>query len=210
MSKNANFIVAGAMTALLAMTLAAPSALAQQVASRDPNAVTAGTYKVEPYHTQVTFSVSHFGFTDFSGFLSGGSGTLLIDPATAAASKLEISIPAASILTPAQVLDDMLKSDQWFDAAKYPNATFVSTKVTPTAPDAATVTGKLTLHGVTKQINLKTRLIGSGTNPMDKSFNVGFEAVGKIRRSDFGIRQYLPLVGDEVALKIAGGFVLQQ
>ena len=76
MSKKINFAVAGAMIALVAMTAAAPQAIAQQVASRDPNAVTAGTYKVEPYHTQVTFSVSHFGFTDFSGFLSGGSGTL--------------------------------------------------------------------------------------------------------------------------------------
>ena len=172
--------------------------------------MTAGTYKVEPYHTQVTFSVSHFGFTDFSGFLSGGSGTLQIDPATTSASRLEISLPVSSVLTTAPVLDDMLKSDQWFDAAKYPNATFVSTKVTPTAPDSATVTGKLTLHGVTKQVTLKTRLVGSGTNPMDKTFNVGFEAVGKIKRSDFGIKQYLPLVGDEVALKIAGAFVLQQ
>jgi polyisoprenoid-binding protein YceI len=74
----------------------------------------------------------------------------------------------------------------------------------------ATITGKFTLHGVTKQDTLKARLIGSGTNPMDKTYNVDFDAIGKIRRSDFGIKQYLPLVGDEVTLKIAGAFVLQQ
>jgi polyisoprenoid-binding protein YceI len=209
MSMKINFVVAGAMTALLAMTASAPSAIAQQVSSHDPNAVTAGTYKVEPYHTQVTFSISHFGFTDFSGFFSGAAGTLQIDPATAAASRLEVSIPVGSVLTTTPALDDMLKSDQWFDAAKYPNATFVSTKVTPT-PDSATISGKFTLHGVTKQVTLKARLVGSGTNPMDKTFNVGFEAVGKIRRSDFGIKQCLPLVGDEVTLKIAGAFGLQQ
>jgi polyisoprenoid-binding protein YceI len=210
MSMKINLVVAGAMAAVLAMTASAAPAIAQQVSSRDPHAVTAGTYKVEPYHTQVTFSVSHFGVSEFSGFLSGGFGTLLIDPATATASRIEISIPVGSILTPAPVLDNMLKSDQWFDAAKYPNATFVSTKVTPTAPDSATVVGKLTLHGVTKQVTLQTRLVGSGTNPMDKTFNVGFEALGTIRRSDFGINQFLPLVGDEVALKIAAAFVLQK
>jgi polyisoprenoid-binding protein YceI len=123
---------------------------------------------------------------------------LQIDPATAAAARLEVSIPVGSVLTTTPALDDMLKSDQWFDAAKYPNATFVSTKVTPTAPDSATITGKFTLHGVTKQVTLKARLIGSGTNPMDKTYNVDFDAIGKIRRSDFGIKQYLPLVGDEV------------
>jgi hypothetical protein len=118
MSMKINFVVAGAMTALLAMSASAPPAVAQQVSSRDPNAVTAGTYKVEPYHTQVTFSISHFGFTEFSGFFSGAAGTLQIDPATAAAARLEVSIPVSSILTTTPALDDMLKSDQWFDAAK--------------------------------------------------------------------------------------------
>jgi polyisoprenoid-binding protein YceI len=210
MSMKIDFVVAGAMTALLAMTASAPPANAQQVSSRVPNAVTAGTYKVEPYHTQVSFSISHFGFTNFSGFFSGASGTLQLDPATASASSLEVSIPVSSILTTAPVLDDMLKTDQWFDVAKYPSATFTSTKVTPAGPDSATITGKLTLHGVTKPLTLKARLVGSGTDPLSKAFNVGFEAVGKIRRGDFGIKQYLPLVGDEVTLKIAGAFVLQQ
>jgi polyisoprenoid-binding protein YceI len=210
MSMKINFVFAGAMTALLAMSASVSPANAQQVSPRDPSAVTAGTYKIEPYHTQVSFSISHFGFSNYSGFFSGAAGTLQLDPASAATSTLEVSIPVSSILTTAPVLDNMLKSDQWFDAAKYPNATFVSTNVTPVGPDSATITGKLTLHGVTKQVTLKARLVGSGTNPMDKTFNVGFEAVGKIRRGDFGIKQYLPLVGDEVTLKIAGAFVLEQ
>ena len=142
---------------------------------------------------------------------SGITGAVVtVDAGLTAGNPLVARCVQAFGLTTAQVLDDMLKSDQWFDAAKYPNATFVSTKVTPTAPDSATVTGRLTLHGVAKQVTLKTRLVGSGANPMDKTFNVGFEATGKIRRGDFGIKQYLPLVGDEVTLKIAGAFVLQQ
>jgi polyisoprenoid-binding protein YceI len=205
-----DFLVASAMTALLPIAATAPSAIAQQVASLDPTTVKAGTYKVEPYHTQVSFSISHFGFTNFSGFFSGASGTLELDPSAASASKLEISIPVSSILTTAPTLDDQLKKDQWFDAAKYPNATFTSTKVTSTGKDSATITGDLTLHGVTKPVTLKARLVGAGANPLDKSFNVGFEAVGTIKRGDFGIKQYLPLVGDDVTLRIAGAFVLQQ
>ena len=205
-----DFLAAGALIALLTMTAVAPPAIAQQVSSRDPEAVKAGTYKVEPRHTQVSFSISHFGFTDFSGFFSGASGTLQLSSSAASASELEVSIPVNSVLTTVPALDDQLKTDQWFDVAKYPNAKFTSTKVTPIGKDSVTVTGDLTLHGVTKPITLKVHLIGSGTNPIDKSFNVGFEAVGTIKRSDFGIKQYLPLVGDDVTLKIAGAFVYQQ
>lgn len=199
-----------AVAALLAMTTTTFPAAAQQISSPDPKAVKAGTYQIEPYHTQVSFSLSHFGFTNFSGFLSGASGTLKLDPTAVSASKLDVSIPVSSILTTAQPLDDQLKQGQWFDVAKYPNATFTSTKVTPAGKDSATITGNLTLHGVTKPVTLKTHLVGSGTDPLSKSFNVGFEAVGTIKRGDFGIKQYLPLVGDDVTLKIAGAFVLQQ
>ena len=181
-----------------------------QVSSRDPKTVKAGTYKVDPHHTQVIFSISHLGFTNFSGFFSGASGTLQLDPSNLSASKLEVSIPVSSVLTTVAVLDNQLKNDQWLDVAKYPNATFTSTNVTPIGKDSATITGDLTLHGVTKPITLKAHLIGSGTNPLDKSFNVGFEAVGTIKRSDFAIKQYLPLLGDDITLKIAGAFVLQQ
>ena len=204
-----NFLVAGAVTALVAMTATFP-ALAQQGPTRDPLAVKAGTYKVEPGHTQVVFSLSHFGFTEFSGIFSGASGTLQIDPASPSSAKLEVSIPVSSVLTTSTALMNQLKGDQWFDVAKYPDAKFVSTKVTPTGKDSATIVGDLTLHGVTKPVTLNTHLVGSGTDPFSKAVVVGFEGVGAIKRGDFGIKQFLPGVGDDVTLKIAGAFVLQQ
>ena len=203
-------LAAAAMTALLAFSSLAQQAMAQQVSSKDPKAVKAGTYKVEAYHTQLGFSISHFGFSDFSGFFSEASGTLELDPNKLSIAKLDVSVPVQSVLTTVPPLTEQLKGDQWFDAAKFPNATFVSTKISKAGADTATITGDLTLHGVTKPVTLKARLIGSGTNPLDKSFTVGFEATGAIKRSDFGIKQYLPLLGDDVALKIAGAFVLQQ
>lgn len=167
-----------------------------------------GSYKVESYHTQVGFSISHFGFTNYSGLFSGATGSLQLNPAKLVASKLDISIPVDSVTTTVSKLTDELKGDQWFDTAKFPKATFVSTRVVPTA-DGATVTGNLTLHGITKPVVLHVRFIGAGVNPIDKAYTVGFEATGTIKRSDFGVTTYLPAVGDEVQLSIAGAFEQQ-
>ena len=203
---NRTFRIASALAAFLAVS---SDAFAQGVSTSDPNAVKAGTYKVEPYHTQIGFSISHFGFTDFAGFFSGASGTLVLDPAKPSAAKLEVSIPTSSVLTTVSILDDELKGAKWFDAPHYPAATFTSTKVTLISADSAEIVGNFTLHGVTKPVTLKAHLVGSGTNPLDKSFTVGFEATGTIKRGDFDIKQYLPLVGDDVRLTISGAFVLQ-
>jgi polyisoprenoid-binding protein YceI len=167
-----------------------------------------GSYKVESYHTQVGFSISHFGFTNYSGLFSGATGSLQLDPAKLGTSKLDISIPVDSVTTTVSKLTDELKGDQWFDTAKFPKATFVSTQVVPTA-DGATVTGNFTLHGITKPVVLHVRFIGAGVNPIDKAYTVGFEATGTIKRSDFGVKTYLPAVGDEVQLNIAGAFEQQ-
>jgi polyisoprenoid-binding protein YceI len=164
-----------------------------------------GSYKVESYHTQVGFSISHFGFTNYSGLFSGATGSLQLDPAKLGTSKLDISIPVDSVTTTVSKLTDELKGDKWFDTAKFPKAAFVSTHVVPTA-EGATVTGNLTLHGVTKPVVLHVRFIGAGVNPIDNAYTVGFEATGTIKRSDFGVTTYLPAVGDEVQLSIAGAF----
>jgi polyisoprenoid-binding protein YceI len=174
--------------------------------SPDPHAVSAGDYKVEPAHTQVTFSVKHLGFTYFTGMFSGASGELKLDPGHPAESTLAVSVPVASVLTTVAPLDAELKGADWFDAAKFPAATFRSTKVTSTGPDSATIDGELTLHGVTRPIALEARFIGAGTNPLDHHLTAGFSASGVIKRSDFGVSKYVPLVGDEVRLTIAGAF----
>jgi polyisoprenoid-binding protein YceI len=200
-------ILAGGLLSAFVVSLV--SATAQQVASPDPTSVKAGIYKVEPYHTQADFSVSHFGFTNFSGVFSGASGSLVLDPAKPSAARLEVTIPIQSVQTTSAQLDSMLKGDQWFDAAKFPAATFTSTKVALLNKDSADISGNLTLHGVTKAMTLKAHFIGAGVNPLDKSFTVGFEATGTIKRSEFGVSTYAPLIGDDVRLTIAGAFVRQ-
>ena len=175
-------------------------------ATHDPSSVKGGSYVVEPSHTQITFTLMHLGFSYYSGVFSNASGTLSINLAKPAQDKLSITVPIDSVMTTSTKLDGELKGDQWFDAAKYPTASFVSTKVVPEGKDSARITGTLTLHGVSRPETLIAHFVGAGTNPLDKKYTIGFEATGSIRRSDYGVKTYVPLVGDDVKLTIAGAF----
>ncbi len=186
----------------------APAAVAQS-ASHDTSTVKAGTYSIEPTHTQVGFTLLHLGFSYYSGVFSNASGTLTLDPSKPAASSLSVTIPIDSVQTTSTKLDGELKGADWFDAGQFADATFVSTSVTPVGRDAAKVVGNFTLHGVTKPETLNVRFVGAGVNPLDKQYTVGFEATGTIKRSAFGVTKYVPLVGDVVKLTIAGAFELK-
>jgi polyisoprenoid-binding protein YceI len=174
--------------------------------SHDPASVQAGVYDVEPVHTRVLFSVSHLGFTTWYGDFTGVSGTLDLDPKKVGASTLEIHIPVESISTTNAKLDGELKGDQWFDAGHFPEIAFKSTKIMQTGKGIGKVTGDLTFHGVTKPVTLAVKFNGAGVNPMTKKYTAGFEVSGKIKRSDFGIKTYVPLVGDDVDLIISAAF----
>jgi polyisoprenoid-binding protein YceI len=200
----------GTACALLGLLPALPSAFAQSPTTPALGSVKAGDYKVEGNHTQVVFSVLHFGFTDFSGLFAGASGTLKLDPAQLATSKLEVTIPMQSAITTVSKLNDELKGEKWFDVAKFPSATFSSTKVSSTSKGELLISGNLTLHGVTKPVLLHARLVGAGVNPLDKAYTIGFEATGTVKRSEFGVSTYVPAVSDDVRLTIAGAFELEK
>src|SRR5579863_10106088 len=103
--------------ALIASSSYSACVLAQSIQFGD---LKPGTYRTEPYHTQVVFSVSHFGLTNYYGMFSGASGTLTLDPAHLADSKLEVSVPVGSISTTVPILTEELKGHEWFDAANFP------------------------------------------------------------------------------------------
>jgi polyisoprenoid-binding protein YceI len=190
--------------AFSAALLAAP-ALAQEV-SHDPAAVQEGAYGVEPAHTRVLFSLSHLGFTTWYGEFTKVSGDLNLVPKSVAKSTLEIHIATDSIATNNATVDGELKGAQWFDAAQFPEIVFKADRIAETGKDSAKVTGTLTLHGVTRPVTLAVKFNGAGINPLDKKYTAGFEVSGKIKRSDFGVKTYLPLVGDDVDLIISAGF----
>ncbi len=109
------------------------------------------------------------------------------------------------MLTGSQRLDQHLAGPDFFDAAKFPEATFVGTGVEPTSPTTARITGNLSLRGVTKPVSVDATFTQAAPT-VDRRYTVGFEGRTIIKRSDFGVSAFLPMVGDEVTLRIAGEF----
>jgi polyisoprenoid-binding protein YceI len=174
--------------------------------TKDVAKVTGGTYAVEPSHTQIVFAYDHMGFTNNMGVIAQPTGTLTLDKANPAASKVSIDVPIANLTTGIPALNEHLAKAEFFDVAKFPKATFVSTSVKTDGPTGATITGNLTIKGITKPVTLDAEFYGAGANPMNKKENVGFIATGTIKRSDFGMGMAVPVVGDAVELKIIAAF----
>ena len=195
---------APAIAAGLLLAFAAP-ALAQP-ADPKPDQVQAGAYTVEPSHTKVLFSLSHLGFTTWYGEFGNASGKLNLDPKSLTASSLDVSVPVDSVNTNNAKLDGELRGAAWLDADKFPQIHFVSTKVVRQGKAQARIFGDLTLHGVTRPVVLDASFNGAGVNPMSKGTTVGFNATTLIKRSDFGVATYLPLIGDAVNIRISAAF----
>ncbi len=192
--------------ALLLPACAQLLAAAAPPITHDAARVKPGTYVVDPTHTQVLFSVLHLGFTNYYGNFSGVSGSLSVVPKKPSAMSVTISVPVSSVATTSTKLDGELKSADWLDAAHYPTMVFRSETVTPTGPTTADVAGTLTLHGVTKPLTLHATFIGAGVNLLDKKETVGFQLSGTVKRSEFNVTKYVPLVSDDVALMISAAF----
>ncbi len=160
-------------------------------------------FTLDPTHTSVTWQVSHIGFSTFYGKFNKVTGTLTLDEAKPEASKVSVKFDMSGIISGVEKLDEHLKTDAFFDVAKYPTATFESTKVEVTSPGkTARVTGNLTLHGVTKPVVLDVTLNKIGEYPMTKKKAVGFDATATIKRSDFGVSYGIPMVPDDVKIMI--------
>ncbi len=198
-------LLSRAAVALACLTLAG-SAMAQAMPSNNPEAVQAGTYKVEPVHTRILFSVLHMGFTHYFGNFTGASGKLTLDPKNLGAASVQVSFPAASVSTTNTTLDGELKSGAWLDAGADPAISFVSTQVTRTGANTARIDGNLTLHGVTHPVTLNATFNAAGSNALSHKYTIGFDAIGHLNRSDFGVKKYVPLISDNVDIIISAAF----
>ncbi len=169
----------------------------------------ADVYKLEPTHTSVTFQYTHFGFSHPTGKFMNAVGSVSLDEKAPANSSVEVSFAIAGLDTGVAALDTHLKSPDFFDAAKFPTATFKSTKVELTGADTAKVTGDLTIKGVTKPVTLNVKLNQKAIHPMMKKMDAGFTATGSIKRSDFGMGAYVPAVSDQIDLYIEAEAIAQ-
>ncbi|WP_340264128.1 YceI family protein [Sphingobium mellinum] len=193
--------LAGGTVVIAQMPMTAPGA-------KDPARVTAGTYQIDPNHTQILFAYDHMGFTNNMGIIAGPSGTLTLDPKSPAAAKVAVDVPVANLKTGIAALDEHILKPDFFDAAKFPKASFVSTAVKVDSPTTAEISGNLTIKGITKPVTLDAEFYGAGKAPAmaGGKENVGFIATTAIKRSDFGMGYGVPMVGDTIELKIVAAF----
>ena len=159
-------------------------------------------YEIDETHTQLTFSWGHLGFSNPSASLEKFSGEFQLDTADLTRSSISMTFPLDGLHSGVAKLDEDLKAPGFFDAAKYPDITFKSTKVEKAEYDGLKITGDLTVHGVTKQVVLNARVNKIGDNPMLKSPAAGFEADATLKRSDFGVGKLVPAISDEIKVHI--------
>ncbi len=145
----------------------------------------AGTYSIDPAHTRLGFVARHAMVTKVRGAFTEFSGTAHVDTADPSKSSVSITIVADSITTGQQQRDDHLRSGDFFDSEEHPEITFVSTSVDRDG-DEWTVTGDLTIKGVTRPVSVPFKYTGSAKDPY-RNIRIGFEGEGTINRKDWGL-----------------------
>ena len=204
--------------AVLLVALAGTGANAEDsaTASSDPPA---GHYRLDPAHARLIFSLNHLGFSEYTALFKGFSASLDFDPAAPEKMTLLAQVDPASIETfypdPKVDFNAALSGPEFLDTARFPAMTFNSTRIRLTSGHEATVTGDLTLHGVTHPVTLRVRYNGGyAGNPLDPGgARIGFSAEGALFRSEFGMDFGIPApgttmgVGDLVAFRIEAEFI---
>jgi polyisoprenoid-binding protein YceI len=160
------------------------------------------TYTLEPNYTQGVFRWNHVGFSHPAAQFAQGTGTLEFDPGNPGMASVTVTIPLKTLDSGVPDLNDEFQT-AWFETAKFPVAVFKSSRVEKGGtPDLFRVAGDLTMHGITRPVTLDARLLKIGANPRNNLPTIGFEATATVKRSEFGMGQFVPLVSDEIQLQI--------
>jgi polyisoprenoid-binding protein YceI len=178
-------------------TLVLTAALAVASAS----ALAAGvTYKLDPNHTNVIATWNHLGFSNPSANFSGVDGTLVYDAVDVGKSSVQVTLPLTGLNGFSDKFNAHLNSGDFFDSARFPVATFKSTKVEAAGEGKLKVTGDLTIKDITKPVVLDVTL--NKREDKDGRSKIGFDAITVLKRTDFGLGMAAPMVSDEVKLRI--------
>ena len=160
------------------------------------------TYNIDPTHTFPSFSYSHFGMSTQVSKFDKTTGTVTLDK-EAKTGAVDITIDMTSVNTGYSTFDEHIQGEDFLDTAKYPTATFKSTKVTFDGDKPATIDGELTIKGVTKPVTLKVNHFATMPHPMLKKDAIGANASTVIKRTEFNAGKYAPNVGDEVTITVS-------
>lgn len=161
----------------------------------------ADRYAFDTSHTYLLFFIDHLGFSETVGQFRKYGGGFTFDEKAPETSTVDVTLYPASISTASSELDAKLQTDAFFNSAKFPEIRFVSTRVEKTGVSTGKVTGNLTMLGVTKPVTLDVMFNKAGVHPYSKANVAGFRATGRLKRSDFGMAAYLPMIGDEVTFR---------
>jgi polyisoprenoid-binding protein YceI len=159
-------------------------------------------YEFDKAHTQITFAVSHLGYSFSQGRFEDFDGHFIYDAEKPENSSVQVTIEADSIYMGTEAWDNHVKNADFLDAEKFENITFKSTKIEVTGTDTANIHGDLTIKDVTKPVVLATKLNKSAPHPMSGKPYIGFSATATVKRSEFGITYGLPNVGDDLMVRI--------
>ncbi len=160
------------------------------------------TYVIDPTHTYPRFSYSHFGLSTQLSRFNQTTGTVVLDKSARTAS-VDVAIDMTSVDTGYATFNEHIQAEDFLDTAKYPKATFKSTKVKFDGDKPVAIDGNLTIKGITKPVTLEVTSFVNMTHPMLNKDAIGADASVVIRRSDFNAGKYAPNVGDELTISIA-------
>ncbi len=168
------------------------------------------TYHFDKSHTNIMWFVNHIGFSNSMGQFMDFDGQIILNHDNPDQSSVRITFKTASIMTGLPKFDEHLKSDEFFNVKKYPTASFTSTKVTLIEDNRATVDGNFTLLGVTKALTLKVRFNKRAMDIQKNIMRTGFSVKTTVKRSRWGMKKYLPLVSDDVIIRIEAEALIDQ
>lgn len=178
------------------------AALVLSAAAAAPALAAPETYVADSTHTFSRFSYSHFGYSTQLSRFNKNSGKVVFDK-VAKTGSVDIVIDTKSVDTGYDTFNEHIQGEDFLDTAKYPTATFKSTKVVFEGDKPVSVEGNLTLKGVTKPVTLTVTSFQAMPHPMLKKDAIGANAWTVVKRSEFNAGKYAPYVGDEVRIEVA-------
>lgn len=159
------------------------------------------SYTLDPDHTIPRFEVMHNAFSNHMGAFMKSAGKAVLD-VEARTGSVEVTVQTASFLSGHAFMEGVMKGKDFFNVEQFPTMTFKSTRMAFQGDKPAVVEGEFTMLGVTRPVTLNFTNFNCGLHPRNKKEQCGGNLVGQIRRSDFGMKAFIPAVGDEVRLLI--------
>lgn len=169
--------------------------------------IPSGTYAIDKSHTYVTLSYFHQGLAYPLLRATEVDGELELDNSELEKSTVTVAVSADSIRTNLDYFDEELASRKFFHADRYPHIAFATHRYTPFNLSSGELTGFVTIRGITRPLVLSVTINGAIEHPMLKTPVIGVSANGSLKRSDFGLDRFIPMVGDQVQITIEAEFL---